>query len=518
MSKKGIHQEDHQNYNVFRMTVLIAIFVIIEKIVGFVREAIIAANFGTTPETDAFFFAQAMPGMLFPAVGNSIALAFTPLLVEKIVKNTEQADKYVAKVLFSVLGLGIVMGVIGALLSPILVPLLAPGFSDYQVELAISMSKITMLFFFFALMQYILGAVLDAKKTPIFNRISGLSYSLVIIILVLVFSKNADVKVLTFSVMAAIVVHFVCSLYFVCRTVRIKFICPRLDDDIKCLFLAALPIFLGNSVTQINGIVDKIICSSLSEGSLSALNYASTLQMVVVDVFVITLTSVIYPIITEHVLEDDAEALIMSVTRCINVLICILVPISIIVLLDAKSIVTIAFFRGKFDLISVGTTGLVLACYSMRFPFVGIREVLTRVFFAMKNTRLPMIIGSVGIGINVILSIITSRIIGIAGIALSTTMAGIIISVLLLVFFKKHFGDFKIKTMLIPFAKEFAAGGGMAIVLLLIRKVLIINSSFLQFGIDTILGMLTYALLLFVLKSNEIKYVILMIRGKKLWK
>ena len=127
MSKRQMSKTEK---NIARSTATVAIIVLLGKLIGFAREALIAAYYGATPETDAFFFANSMPAMLFPAVCSGISTAFLSLYVKRMEeRGIAEGDRYASVMLGLTSLLGLALGLSGVLFSPVLVPLLAPGFS-----------------------------------------------------------------------------------------------------------------------------------------------------------------------------------------------------------------------------------------------------------------------------------------------------------------------------------------------------------------------------------------------------
>ncbi len=188
----------------------------------------------------------------------------------------------------------------------------------------------------------------------------------------------------------------------------------------------------ANSIIQINNIVDKILGSTLEAGSLSALSYAGSLNSIVTSILISALSTVLYPIMTEEAAKGNLKRLGELLSENLQSLTFILIPISCIAVISRQNIVSIVFERGSFDSNSTRITAIVLACYAPYYAFSGMREVLNRGFFALQDTKTPMINGAIGVGCNVIFSIIFVRFFGIAGIALGTTLANAIISGLLL--------------------------------------------------------------------------------------
>lgn len=480
--------------------------VLLGKVLGFAREAMIAAYFGTTAETDAFFFAHAMPSMMFPAVGNSLALAFTALYVKRCTEQGDrEGDHFASRSLVATLLLGILLSIAGVLLSPWLVPLLAPGFSGVQLNLAVQLTRLSMGAFTLTLLQYLLGAILNSKGFFLGAQIAGLLYNALIISVTAVFGSGQSMVFLMMTVIGGMVIQVTMLCIFCCRRMRgtMRDLSP-FHRDIGQLFYQALPILLGNSVVQLNNIVDKALGSTLTEGALSALSYASSLNTMVTDVFIISLSTVLFPALTRDAASGDMDHYNDTLIQSLSGLSLLLVPISCITVLDSHAIVEIVYGRGNFQQQSIALTALALACYAPRFVFAGIREVLTRAFFALQDTKTPMVISAVGVGCNILFSILFVRKLGMAGIALGTVVSVFVIAVLLLWKARVRLAMLPLRIFFLSLAKQLAAGAVLILALVLFQNFTQSFTPLLRFAVDTVTGVIIYGAVALLLREKQI--------------
>jgi len=493
---------------------LVTIIIIVGKILGFGREAIIASYYGTTSETDAFFLAQGMPGTIFPAVCNSLSLAFTPLYVESYLKDRKAGDAYASKMLMSTMLLGIFLSILGVWLSPYIVPVFAPGFEGEQLELAISLTRLTMGAFELIMLQYMLCAILNAQKKFIGAQIAALLYNITVIILTIFAGKHMDIKYLTIIVIVGLLVQVLMLILCAKKVFKFNAMTKIFDKDFKILIKLALPILLGNSVVQLNNIVDKALASIQPEGSLSSLNYANTLSMLVISVFVISLSTVLFPTLTIDIANGERGKFRETLDQGIKIIFIILVPITFVTIMDAKEIVSVVYGRGKFGDNSVYLTSLILIFYAPRFVFAGVREVITRAFFAIKDTKTPMICGSIGVGLNIVFSILFVFTMGMPGIALGTSLSSLIIALLLLILGKKKeiIGDALIYLKYL--CKLIFAMVISIIFVEVTHNVITLNSNFSILFIDTIISMVVYLSFLVITGNKEITSVVYPIKIK----
>ena len=492
--------------SILHATLAVSLMAIIGKALGFIREAIIAAYYGATAETDAFFFAQGMPNMIFPAVGYSIGMAFTSLYVKRITANETEGDKYASRMISSGVCLGTVLGIIGSLIAPIIVPLLAPGFSIEQRSLAIMLTRITMSAFVLIVLQYLIGAIMNSKKIFVGTQIAALFYDITVIFLTVILGKSANVIILTWINVIGIFLHIVAL--FICGRGSFKYTLylNPFQEEFKELIKMAIPILLGNSVVQINNIVDKYLSSSLPNGTLSALSYANTLQQFVFSVFVASISTVLYPTLTSYVAKLDYSKYTSSLMNSLKTLSFFLIPVSCITAIEARDVVGAVFGRGHFDMEAVSMTAVILACYAPSFVFVGMREVLSRGLFAMQDSKTPAINSAFGVVCNIFFSIVLVRFVGAAGIALGTTISSVVSSSLLIRSAKCKVSEIKLKEFFLSVIKQAMSGLILCFAILGVGKTIPISNPLLRFGIITVIGFGIYLFVLFFIDRKQIVF------------
>lgn len=484
--------------SLLRTTISISLFIILGKFFGFAREAIIAAFYGATAETDAFFFANSMPTMILPAVCDSTAAAFTTLYVKRLTERGEKdGDGYAARMTFAALIMAAILAAIGASLTPVLVPVMAPGFAGQQLSLAVYLSRLTMWMLIFYMLESFLIAILNAKQHFLASRVSALLYSLIIIIITYLFGRSRSMIFLLLTMVIALVVQILSLMLFCRRCFHPSLKMHGIWDEWKALFLLTLPILLGNSVMQLNTIVDKALGSLLPDGSLSAVNYANTLCTLVISIFVTSLSTVLYPTLTSDAAKGDLSRYSKTLEQSLEGLSFLLIPISVISVLSSTDIVTIVYARGVFDQQAVEYTAVVLSIYAPMFVASGIREVLTRGFFALQDTKTPMRNSAIGVSSNIILSLLLVRPFGIIGISLGTTVSTFVTAGLLLRSAHRQLPSVSLHSYFKKLLIQLASGGTAAVALYLLSPMIqTIPYAILRFAASTIIGFTLYAVVL----------------------
>lgn len=226
----------------------------------------------------------------------------------------------------------------------------------------------------------------------------------------------------------------------------------------------ALPIMIGVSVNQINVLVDRTLASSIAVGGISALNYANRLNGFVQGMFVTNISTVMYPMISKMAAQSNLDGLKKSVSEAINLINLFVIPATVGAMIFAEPVVRLLFGRGAFDPEAISMTSAALFYYSIGMVGFGLRQILSRAFYSLQDTKTPMINAAIAMGLNIILNFILSKYMGIGGLALATSISAIFCTGLLFISFRKKTGSFGMKGITISSVKILCASLVMGLV------------------------------------------------------
>lgn len=495
-----------ERHGLLKVTFIVSIIAIMCKLLGFVREAIIASYYGANSATDAFFFSQSMPGMLFPAVCNSFSTAFISIYVTKYVQDdVNDSDMFASKSLITAIGISIFLSILAVIFAPHIVPIFAPGFMGNTLSSAIHLTRLTMSSFVLSMIQYMLSAILNSRKLFYFSQISGLMSNVFIIIVTIILGRNQSIDMLTITVIGGNIIRVILLIYYCKKSeVMLTLIANPFDIEVKRVIMLALPILLGNSIVQVNNIVDKALASNLTEGAISALSYSGALNNMVISIFITSLSTVLYPTLTEYISIGNIELYSKSLINSILTLTMILLPISIITIIFSQEIVSLVFKRGNFNEIATSLTSTALTYYAIMYVFYAIREVIIRGFYAIKDTKTPMINGVLGVLINIIFSLLFVEYIGIAGIALGTSISSIVTAILLILSARRKLINIKLYVIFSPLIKFIIASAIMIISMTTFTNLVYITNMCIRLSLVTIIGFISYLGTLILLKYDQL--------------
>ncbi|WDU82049.1 lipid II flippase MurJ [Caloramator sp. Dgby_cultured_2] len=263
-----------------------------------------------------------------------------------------------------------------------------------------------------------------------------------------------------------------------------------------------------------------MLATTVGEGSIAVLNFANKLNMFVYGIFAVAITTVIYPTLSTYSAQENLRAYKDALIKGINVILLIMLPATIGMMVLRQPIVDIVFKRGAFDNNAAYLTSLALLFYSPGMIFVGVRDVIGRAFYSIKDTKTPMINGVVGVILNIILNIVLVKIMGVAGLALATSISVIVVTLLLIRSLNRKIEDIGMKKLISSFNKMLLSSLVMGVVVFVLNKYMQ-----LKFGTgfkgDVIsvfgcafVGALAYFGMIHILKLEEYVYFVNIVKKK----
>lgn len=495
---------------VAKATIGLMIITIVSKILGFGRELVLGGVYGASMYSDVYITSMNIPILIFDLIGMAIATTFIPLYYENEEKGGASLALDFSNNIFNLVYVfSFIMSLVGFIFAEPIVKLFAIGFKEDQFRLTVQFTRIMICGGMFICIKNLLTSYLQAKGSFLVPGLTGIPFNIIIIISMIA-SVKYGVYVLPIGTLLAMAVQCVFQYPFARKNgFKYKFKFNIKDEYVGQMFWLVLPVFVGIAVNQVNAMIDRTFASTLIEGSVSSLNYANKLNLFVMGLFITTLASVIYPTLSKISVEDNKTKFSDAVSKYVNVVIILIVPISVGAILLAKPIVEILFERGAFDSSATMMTASALMAYSVGMVAFGLRDILSRVFYSIKDTKTPMINGILAIGINILLNFILINKFGHFGLALGTSISSIICIVILFYKLKKKVGYFGQDKIINTFVKTIIASGIMGVVVYFsyYKLLAILGSGFIYQCIALVIpvgiGAIIYGLMSIVLKVEE---------------
>ena len=490
---------------------------LVAKILGFGRELALASAYGASGVSDAFLVAMNIPAVIFTAIGTSLGTAFIPLYCEVNANKGEQSsNKFTNNVFNIVVIICLVLSVIGAIFTPQIVKIFAVGFEGE------TLTRVMILGLAFLGMSYIMMAYLQVKENFIIPGLMPVPYNILIITSIII-SVKINPYLLPWGTLIGLSLQFLFQLPFAIKKgYRYKLYIDVKDEHLKRMLWLIAPVLIGVAVNQINTIVDRTIASTLVEGSISALNYATKLNQFVMGMFIVSISSVVYPMLSKLSTENNKEKFNKSIITSVNTVTLLVIPISIGAIILANPIVKLLFQRGEFDVRATQMTAVALIFYSIGMIGYGLRDILGKVFYSLQDTRTPMINGVIAMVLNITLNILFVKYTNmqLAGLAFATSISALFTIALLFISLRRKIGSFGGKSIALGMIKSLISGIIMAVVTLFSYNTIanILGSGFIKevitLALSVGIGAIVYGTSIIILKVDEVNIILEKVKGK----
>lgn len=418
---------------------IVAFLTVVSKILGFVRETSLAAVFGATADVDAYLVAQTIPLFLFSIVSYSLTTTFIPMYSRvREEHGQEHAFRFTSTVMWAILIVGVLLVIIGEIFAAPLARIVAPGFDGEIVELTVYMSRIIFPMMAFQLLSGIMTGILQADNNFATPTAAGLVQNICIIVAILAFGSYFGIVAVAVGLLIGTVSSTLVKIPAVHRTgFRWGRTFNLRDPNLKRMLILMVPAVVGAGAGRLNTLVDRILASGLPEGRISALNYANRLMDLAPSIIGTSILTVVYPTLAKMVARKEWENFGEGLASSLSLMHLLLAPIAVGVLVLREPLVRVVFERGVFDSLATQETSWALLFLSLGIAVTSMRMLVNRAFFAMHDTKTPMLLGLITVGINIALNVVLVGPLEQGGLALATTLAAAVGLFLGLFLFKK---------------------------------------------------------------------------------
>jgi len=399
------------------------------RILGFLRDMLIAAKLGAGPLADAFFVALKLPNLFRRFFGEgAFNAAFVPAFTGLLATRGPQAARELAERMATLLMLWLLLLTgIGLLLMPQLIGLLAPGFGAGKAALAVDLARITLPYLLLICLTALVSGVLNglgrfaaAAAAPIFFNILSVAA-----LWILAPVTPTPAHALAWGVTASGVVQ----LLFVMWAARHAgmpvnpFRLPRLTPEARGVLRKMGPGLIGAGVVQLNLAMDVIIASFLPSGAVSFLYYADRVAQLPLGVIGAAVATALLPILARQISSAQPLSAHRSMNRALEVALALAVPAALALAVLAMPILQALFQRGAFGANEARATAMALVAYAFGLPAFVLVKVFLPGFFARGDTATPVKVGIFCLALSLALNLLLMGPLGHVGLALATSLS-----------------------------------------------------------------------------------------------
>ncbi|HLC44006.1 MAG TPA: murein biosynthesis integral membrane protein MurJ [Patescibacteria group bacterium] len=422
-------------------SLILIVTLTISNLLGLVRDRILTHNIATS-SLDIYYVAFRIPDLIFNfLILGAISSAFIPIFSEFLAHDQEKEGYRITNILINIgLLLMIVLAVCLFFLMPYLMPLVVPKFDSVKMAEAVLYSRILMLTPIFFSVSYIVGAVLNCRKRFLAYSLAPLIYNAAIIFGAGFLAPKYGVIGVIYSVVAGSILHLFIQLIPVFKLgYRWRPIISFTEKPIKRIIRLMIPRTISMGSTQIMLIVYTAIASALVAGSISAFNLANNIQTMPVVVLGTSFATAIFPTLARKISANETAEFSFYLNQTLRVMGYLLIPSTIIFVLLRAQIVRLILGSGKFNWDDTKMTALTLGFLSLSILAQGLIPLLSKAFYALKNTRTPMYISIVTMIFSVVIAYPLAQKMSVAGLALAFSLGSYLNLLILIHYLRKKY-------------------------------------------------------------------------------
>ncbi|EGC82749.1 murein biosynthesis integral membrane protein MurJ [Anaerococcus prevotii] len=489
-------------------TLMLMFITIISKIFGFLREAVMASYIGASDLKSIYTTANTLPVVIANFVAVGIISGFIPIYNKaKNEEGEEAAEEFTSNVFNILMVFALVAVVIGMIFARPFSKLLSPDLDGAYLDLATNYTRIMM----FAVFAYLYSAVfrgyLNLKGNFFDPAITGIIMNIVIIAFTILTGITDNPYYLIIGALLGNTLQYI---LFPRATRKLGYKHRRVLDFknkyVRNLILISIPIIISSAAGEISIIVDNSMASAFfGKAAISKLFYSKTMLTMITGVITISVTTALFPKIAELGQLGKIEQMKERISSSVVSTMLLIIPASIGMAVLSEPIIGVVFERNAFTRNDTIIVAALLTAYAPNNIFQSIVDVVDRGFYAVGDSKTPVIVVLIQQFLNVIFNLIMIKFFGIEGLAYATVLSTAVGTVLMLFQFRKKFGSFNFKSSLISLVKISLATVVMALVAYFTNKALAgVAPRVVALFVAIILAMLVYGFLILLARIPEV--------------
>ncbi|WP_421881751.1 murein biosynthesis integral membrane protein MurJ [Pacificispira sp.] len=402
------------------------------RVLGFVRDAMMAAVLGAGPAAEAFVVAFRLPNLFRRLFAEgALNAALVPIYAKRMEREgRDSAVRFGGEAAVLLILVMLALTVLAMAFMPVVILVLAPGFADDEATfaLAVALSTVTFPYLTFMALSALLSGMLNTAGRFGAAAAAPMLLNVVLIAAMLLslsgYFPMIPAEFLAWGVFVAGIAQFGLVAWD-CKRAGILFHLPRprIGSDIRLLLRRMGPGVLSAGVSQINMVVSTILASLLPAGAIAHLYYADRVAQLPLGVIGVAISVALLPLLSRQLSAGDDAGARDSLNRSLEIGMLFTLPAAAALIAMPLPIVDVLFRRGAFEAGDAFATAEVVAAMAVGLPPVVLVKVLSPAFFARGDTRTPLYIAALSMALNLALAFALMRVLGAAGIALAASLA-----------------------------------------------------------------------------------------------
>ena len=516
-----------QHSSVLYAAGMLTIMMTISRILGFVRDISVSSMFGISWQADAYTAAFTIPDLIyFALVGGGLSSAFIPVFSSYLATEQDEDAHVMASTILNIVAIAsMVLIAIGMVFTPQLIDIMVEFKHEHAAEATALTIVLTRLMFaqcFFMCLAGISQGILQCYKEFTVPALGAVVYNIAIIVIGILLAQHIGIAGFTIGVVVGAALNLLLQI----RSMRqygfsYKLTLNLRHPGVKKFFLLFLPVVLGLSMNELNLLVSQRLASGLGGGVVYALKQAQRIMMLPVGIFAAAIGLSVFPTMTSHVARGEMKEYKQNLTMGLRTVIFITLPASVGLIALSHPVVRAMYQQGAVTTVQIELVSVILVYYCIGVVGYGAQQILNRGFYAVQDTKSPVLINVFVLLFNIIISIILVGPFTYRGLAMAYSLSGLLSMLVLGVALRFKIGQYGGKALVKSALQSIIASAVMGVAVYFVanglEQVLDLSSKpmqVLQVGIGITVGVVVYAAMAIVMRMEEAQQVLRIVKRK----
>ncbi|MBO5115165.1 MAG: murein biosynthesis integral membrane protein MurJ [Peptococcaceae bacterium] len=516
-----------QHSSVLYAAGMLTIMMTISRILGFVRDISVSSMFGISWQADAYTAAFTIPDLIyFALVGGGLSSAFIPVFSSYLATEQDEDAHVMASTILNIVAIAsMVLIAIGMVFTPQLIDIMVEFKHENAAEATALTIVLTRLMFaqcFFMCLAGISQGILQCYKEFTVPALGAVVYNIAIIVIGILLAQHIGIAGFTIGVVVGAALNLLLQI----RSMRqygfsYKLTLNLRHPGVKKFFLLFLPVVLGLSMNELNLLVSQRLASGLGGGVVYALKQAQRIMMLPVGIFAAAIGLSVFPTMTSHVARGEMKEYKQNLTMGLRTVIFITLPASVGLIALSHPVVRAMYQQGAVTTVQIELVSVILVYYCIGVVGYGAQQILNRGFYAVQDTKSPVLINVFVLLFNIIISIILVGPFTYRGLAMAYSLSGLLSMLVLGVALRFKIGQYGGKALVKSALQSIIASAVMGVAVYFVanglEQILDLSSKLmqvLQVGIGITAGVVVYAAMAIVMRMEEAQQVLRIVKRK----
>ena len=524
---KTIQPKKKQHSSVLYAAGMLTIMMTISRILGFVRDISVSSMFGISWQADAYAAAFTIPDLIyFALVGGGLSSAFIPVFSSYLATERDEDAHIMASTILNIVAIAsMALIAIGIVFTPQLIDIMVQFNHANAAEataLTIVLTRIMFAQCFFMCLAGISQGILQCYKEFTVPALGAVVYNIAIIVIGLLLARHIGIMGFTIGVVVGAALNLLLQI----RAMRRYGFSYKLSlnlhhPGVKKFFLLFLPVVLGLSMNELNLLVSQRLASGLGDGVVYAMKQAQRIMMLPVGIFAAAIGLSVFPTMTSHVARGELQEYKQNLTMGLRTVIFITLPASAGLISLSYPVTRVMYQQGAVTTAQIELVAVILVYYCIGVVGYGAQQILNRGFYAVQDTKSPVVINVFVLLFNIIISILLVKPFAYRGLALAYSLSGLLSMLVLGIGLRIKIGQYGGKALLKSALQSifasvvmgltvYAVANGMEQVLDMTGKLMQV----VQVGVGITIGVLVYAVMAIIMRMEEAQQVLRVVKRK----